>query len=53
MSPSLSTKTNQAGKYTVLKEQTAKIKSEENLEHERRLNLLKQFISELKKIGKA
>lgn len=42
-----------ASKYTVLKEQTAEIESEDNSENERQLYLLEQFISELKEIDKA
>lgn len=42
-----------AGKYTVLKEQMPEIQTEDKTENERQLNLLEQFISELKEIDKA
>ncbi len=42
-----------AKKYTELNEQTAKIPNEDKTEIEQQLNLLEQFISELKEIDKA
>lgn len=42
-----------AGKYTVLKEQMPELPTEDKTENERQLNLLEQFISELKEIDKA
>jgi RNA polymerase sigma-70 factor (ECF subfamily) len=40
-------------KYTVLNEQTAQIPMDDKTEDERQLNLLEQFITELKEIDKA
>lgn len=45
--------TTRANKYTVLNEQTAQIPTEDKTENEQQLNLLEQFISELKEIEKA
>ena len=45
--------TTRANKYTVLNEQTAQIPTEDKTENEQQLNLLEQFISELKEIDKA
>ena len=45
--------TTRANKYTLLNEQTAQIPSEDKTENEQQLNLLEQFISELKEIDKA
>jgi RNA polymerase sigma-70 factor (ECF subfamily) len=42
-----------ANKYTLLNEQTAQIPMEDKTEDERQLNLLEQFINELKEIDKA
>lgn len=42
-----------ANKYTVLNEQTAQIPMDDKTEDERQLNLLEQFINELKEIDKA
>jgi RNA polymerase sigma factor, sigma-70 family len=42
-----------AHKYTVLNEQTVQIPNEDKAEDEQQLNLLEQFISELKEIDKA
>lgn len=45
--------TTRANKYTVLNEQTSQIPTEDKTEKEQQLNLLEQFISELKEIDKA
>ena len=45
--------TTRANKYTVLNEQTAQMPTQEKTENEQQLNLLEQFISELKEIDKA
>ena len=45
--------TTRANKYTVLNEQTAQVPTEDKTENEQQLNLLQQFISELKEIDKA
>src|SRR5690554_1570189 len=45
--------TTRANKYTVLNEQTVQIPIEDKSEIEQRLNILEQFISELKEIDKA
>lgn len=45
--------TTRANKYTMLNEQTVQIPSEDKAPDERQLNLLEQFISELKEIDKA
>ena len=45
--------TTRAKKYTVLNEQATKIPDEDKTETEQQLNLLEQFISELKEIDKA
>jgi len=45
--------TTRANKYTVLNEQTAQIPTEDKSEIEQQLNILEQFISELKEIDKA
>lgn len=45
--------TSRLNKYTVLKQQTAERESEDRSEHEGQLNLLEQFINELKEIDKA
>ncbi len=42
-----------ANKYTVLNEQTAQIPMDDKTEDEQKLNLLEQFIDELKEIDKA
>lgn len=42
-----------SNKYTMLNEQTAQIPTEEKITEERQLNLLEQFINELKEIDKA
>ena len=42
-----------ANRYTVLNEQTAQIPMDDKTEDERQLNLLEQFINELKEIDKA
>jgi RNA polymerase sigma-70 factor (ECF subfamily) len=46
-------KTTRANKYTVLNEQTEQIPTDDKTEDEWQLNLLEQFISELKEIDKA
>jgi len=45
--------TTRANRYTVLNEQSAQIPTEDKSEIEQRLNILEQFISELKEIDKA
>ncbi len=42
-----------ANRHTVLNEQTARVPTKDKTETERQLNLLEQFISELKEIDKA
>jgi RNA polymerase sigma-70 factor (ECF subfamily) len=42
-----------ANKYTLLNERTAQIPTENKTENEQQLNILEQFISELKEIDKA
>lgn len=44
---------NRPGQYPVMKEQRDESEREDKLEHERHLNLLEQFINELKEIEKA
>ncbi len=45
--------TTRANRYTILKEQMTEIPIEEKAETEQQLNLLEQFISELKELDKA
>ena len=45
--------TTRANRYTILKEQMTEIPTEEKAETEQQLNLLEQFISELKELDKA
>lgn len=45
--------TKRASKHTVLNEQTIQIPADDKTEDEKQLNLLEQFISELKEIDKA
>lgn len=45
--------TTKANRFTILNEQTPEILTEDNAETEQQLNLLKQFITELKELDKA
>ncbi len=45
--------TTRSNKYTILNEQTAQIPAEDKTADERQLNLLEQFINDLKEIDKA